>query len=125
MRGTAEYWEAVKGRIVNAEGEPLGGVKVRVYDKDTFVDDFLGEAVTGADGKFRVEFTQADYTPPFSPGEGRPDIYLKLEDQGGRTHKTAVQKDLSGKFEKTSDPVKGGLDGEMEVMNLGDVTFPA
>ena len=125
MRGQDQYWEAVKGRIVGPDGKPLEGVTVNVYDKDLMVDDHLGEAVTPANGKFRVEFTQADYTPPFSPGEGRPDIYLKLTAGDGRTHKTKVQQDLTGNFEKTDDPEKGGLDGEIEVMNLGDVEFPA
>ena len=124
MRGNDQYWEAVKGRIVDAAGKPLEGVKVNVYDKDLMLDDHLGEAVTAANGKFRVEFTQADYTPLFSPGEGRPDIYLKLTDKAGRVHKTQVQNDLSGSFEKTEDKEKGGLDGEIEVMNLRDVEFP-
>ena len=97
---------------------------VHVYDKDVMVDDHLGEATTGDNGKFRVEFTQADYTPPFSPGEGRPDIYLKLTHPDGRTLKTQVQQDMRGNFERTDDPEKGGLDGEIEVMNLGDVEFP-
>ena len=125
MRGNDQYWEAVKGRIVGPDGKALEGITVHVYDKDVMVDDYLGEAVTKANGKFRVEFTQADYTPPFSPGEGRPDIYLKLTNADGRVHKTEVHADLSGNFEKTDDPEKGGLDGEIEVMNLGDVEFPA
>ena len=125
MRGQEQYWEAVKGRIVDESQKPMAGVKVHVYDKDMVVDDYLGEATTGDDGKFRVEFTQADYTPPFSPGEGRPDIYLRLTHPDGRTHRTQVHQDLEGEFEKTDDPEKGGLDGEMEVMDLGDVEFPA
>lgn len=124
MRGQDQYWEAVKGRIVNPRGRPMGGVTVQVYDKDVMVDDHLGEAVTEDNGKFRVEFTQADYTPPFSPGEGRPDIYLKLTHPDGRVHKTQVKADLTGNLVKTDDPVKGGLDGEIEVMSFGDVEFP-
>ncbi|MFH2006952.1 MAG: hypothetical protein ABI333_10245 [bacterium] len=124
MRGNEGYWEAVTGRIVNPRGRALEGITVNVYDKDVMVDDHLGKAVTGANGKFRVEFTQADYTPLFSPGEGRPDIYLKLTGTDGRVHKTKVQYDLSGHMVKTDDEEKGGLDGEIEVMNLGDVEFP-
>ncbi len=124
MRGQDQYWEAVKGRIVNPRGRPMEGVTVNVYDKDVMVDDHLGKAVTEENGKFRVEFTQADYTPPFSPGEGRPDIYLKLTHADGRVHKTQVRMDMTGNLVKTDDPVKGGLDGEIEVMGLGDVEFP-
>ena len=124
MRGQDQYWEAVKGRIVDPRGRPMEGITVNVYDKDVMVDDHLGEAVTGDNGKFRVEFTQADYTPPFSPGEGRPDIYLKLTHPDGRMHKTQVKLDMTGNLVKTDDPVKGGLDGEIEVMSFGDVEFP-
>ncbi len=124
MRGQDKYWEAVKGRIVDPRGRAMEGVRVTVYDKDVMVDDHLGTAVTGDNGKFRVEFTQADYTPPFSPGEGRPDIYLKLAHPDGREHKTQVQMDMTGNLVKTDDPVKGGLDGEIEVMSFGDVEFP-
>jgi hypothetical protein len=124
MRGQDQYWEAVTGRILNPRGQPLAGVTVTVYDEDVMVDDHLGEAVTGDNGKFRVEFTQADYTPPFSPGEGRPDIHLKLTHPDGRVHKTAAVPDMTGNLVKTEDPVKGGLDGEIEVMSFGDVEFP-
>ncbi len=124
MRGEDKYWEAVTGRVVNPRGRPVEGVTVEVFDEDVLVDDHLGRAVTGENGKFRVEFTQADYTPPFSPGEGRPDIYLKLTTPGGQVHKTRVHADLSGHMVKTDDPVKGGLDGEIEVMTLGDVELP-
>ena len=124
MRGNEGYWEAVTGRIVNPRGRALEGITVNVYDKDVMLDDHLGEAKTGSNGKFRVEFTQADYTPPLSPGEGRPEIYLKLTGPDGRVHKTQVQQDLSGHMVKTDDEEKGGLDGEIEVMSLGDVEFP-
>jgi len=124
MRGNEQYWEAVQGRIVGPDGEPLAGIKVHVYDKDWVLDDHLGEATTGADGRFRVEFTHADYSPPFSPGEGRPDVYLKLEAPDGREHQTRMHPDLTGRFEKTDDPEKQGLDGEIEVMDLGDVSLP-
>lgn len=124
MRGQDKYWEAVTGRIVDPRGRAIEGVTVHVYDKDIMVDDYLGEAITGDNGKFRVEFTQADYTPVFSPGEGRPDIYLKMTHPDGHTHKTQVSQDMTGNLVKTDDPVKGGLDGEVEVMTFGDVEFP-
>lgn len=125
MRGSEKYWEAVVGRVVHSEsGEPVKGVTVRAYDKDLVKDDFLGEMVTGADGTFRIEFPQSAYDTAVSVAEGRPDIYLRLSHPDLGSAKTPVRFEMTGELEKTDDPVKGGLDGELEVMDLGDVSFP-
>lgn len=120
--GEKEYWEAVTGRVIDKEsGKPLRGVTVRAYDKDVMVDDHLGEAVTDGKGRFRIEFAQSKYMAVVSMTEGRPDIYLKLEHPDGRSAKTPVHYDMEGKMEPSKHPVKGGPDGEIEVMKLGDV----
>lgn len=119
------YWEAVIGRVVGKDsGEPLAKVKVRAFDKDAIKDDFLGETETDDQGKFRIEFSQRAYQGALALAEGRPDIYLKLTHPDGRTAKTAVIYEAEGLIEDEDDPVKGGPDGEIEVIDMGDVLFP-
>lgn len=116
------YWEAVKGRVVDAKTKkPLPDVTVQAYDRDMVIDDFLGEAKTDEKGLFRIEYDQSRYQAVIAVTEGRPDVYLKLSHPDGRKARTEVKYDLEGEMEPTDDPVKGGPDGEMEVCDLGDV----
>lgn len=49
------------------------GLRVTAFDKDLVKDDFLGEAVTDAEGHFEIRFTDADFKDVL---ESQPDIYL-------------------------------------------------
>ncbi|CAD5233439.1 unnamed protein product [Bursaphelenchus xylophilus] len=45
---------AVKGRL-KCDGKPAEGIKVKLYDHDTFtLDDLIGETKTGKDGAFEI-----------------------------------------------------------------------
>jgi hypothetical protein len=107
-----EYTEIVTGRIVERSGgKPVAGAVVEVYDKDLLLDDFLGNVTTDDEGRFRVDFTWADYKDTVF--DGRPDIYLKVLNPGtGKKTKSKVFYDLSGVL---SD------DDSEEVMDLGDI----
>lgn len=49
----------VLGCVVEAEsGRPLAGLRVRAFDQDVSVDDYLGESCTDADGHFEIVFTE-------------------------------------------------------------------
>ncbi len=54
-------------------GRPLEGLRVAAFDKDVVKDDFLGEAMTDAEGRFEIRFTDADFKDLL---ESQPDIYL-------------------------------------------------
>lgn len=72
----------VHGCVVEGEtGRPLAGMLVRLYDKDLVLDDFLGEARSGADGRFELSFGEAQFRDVF---EKRPDLYLRVYDPSGR-----------------------------------------
>ena len=63
--------------LVCEEGSrrPLPGLRVLAFDKDVLSDDFLGESITDAAGRFEIRFTDADFKDVL---ESRPDIYLTL-----------------------------------------------
>jgi len=78
------------GRVTSCENKtPLAGVKVFAFDRDWLQDDPLGDALTDADGKFRIDYASEDFaTTPFSPLinlelVSGPDIYFRLEAGGG------------------------------------------
>lgn len=56
-------------------GKPLADLLVCVYDKDLFRSDFLGKSLTGADGKFLIEYDSSDFQEGL---DKNPDIYLEV-----------------------------------------------
>jgi hypothetical protein len=71
----------VHGSVVEEEtGRPLRGLLVRLYDKDVFADDFLGETRSGERGEFELRFEEAQFRDLF---ERRPDLYLLVYDARG------------------------------------------
>jgi hypothetical protein len=69
------------GRVrVAGTNEPVVGVVVRGWDKDLIFDDVLGEAVTDADGRFEIRYTDEAFR---SVLDQRPDIYVQVWDGAG------------------------------------------
>jgi hypothetical protein len=96
----ARYWCAVRlrfgawticGRVTTCKPPvlPLVGLKVIAYDVDWWQHDELGSDVTGADGKFRIDYSTAAFrVTPFSPSInfewiGGPDLFFRIEDSNG------------------------------------------
>jgi carotenoid cleavage dioxygenase len=66
------------GTVVEEEsGKPLEGLWVRGYDKDWVFDDKLGEKRTDAEGKFEIQYTEAQYR---DLEETLPDVYIRVYD---------------------------------------------
>lgn len=69
----------VAGVIREAEsGRPVPGLWVQAFDEDVQSDDFLGECGTDADGRFEIDFTDADFKDVL---ESRPDLYLLVRSE--------------------------------------------
>jgi hypothetical protein len=66
----------VSGQVLSAAGEPVGGVLVRVYDKDRQFDDLLGAALTNLKGHFSIRYRLQD----FSEGEATADLFFVVVD---------------------------------------------
>jgi len=66
----------VEGTVREQEsGRPIPGLVVCAFDEDLVKDDFLGECETDPDGRFEIQFTDADFK---DFGETRPDLYLTV-----------------------------------------------
>lgn len=67
---------------------PLAGLTVKAFDADWLQDDPLGSATTDGAGKFRIDYTTADFRKtPFSPLFnleliGGPDLFFHIESGG-------------------------------------------
>ncbi len=72
---------AVFGRVVDAKGHPVAGVRVRVFDKDRRYDDLLGETTTDEFGDFAVVYHVRDF---LEAGEKAPELYLEVRDKRGQ-----------------------------------------
>ncbi len=72
---------AVVGRVVDAMGHPVAGVRVRVFDKDRRYDDLLGETTTDEFGDFAVVYHVRDF---LEAGEKAPELYLEVRDKRGQ-----------------------------------------
>ncbi len=75
-----------------ASGDPGAGLRVVAMDADLLEDDCLGEATTGADGRFRIAYDQSRFKGLL---EGAPDVYVRVYDDAGHlltsTRAQAVQ----------------------------------
>lgn len=89
VRGRFGAW-VVCGRVRHCETQaPIGGVRVRAFDVDWLQDDALGDAITAADGHFRIDYLASDFKRTiFSPSinlewTGGPDLYFRVETLSG------------------------------------------
>ena len=93
----------VIGTAVEEEsGRPLPGLRVRAFDKDLLLDDHLDDAITNAEGRFEISYTEANFR---GFHETLPDVYIRVYDASGErllyTTERAVRKnaELVERFE--------------------------
>ena len=72
----------VYGQVLQANGEPAGGLRVRVFDRDRKYDDLLGETETERDGDFAILYHERDFA---EVGENLPEAYVMVSNQDGET----------------------------------------
>jgi competence ComEA-like helix-hairpin-helix protein len=70
----------VFGQVLDAEGNPAAGLRVRVYDKDRQYDDLLGDTTTDEYGDFAAIYHERDFA---EVGEELPELYVMVEDKKG------------------------------------------
>ena len=90
IRARFDAW-TICGRVtICGSTRPMSNVRVRAYDVDWLQDDDLGNAVTDANGRFRIDYTSDDFkqllgwTNPLGELFGGPDLYFRVETLGGQ-----------------------------------------
>ncbi|MBC7388476.1 MAG: hypothetical protein H7329_04635, partial [Opitutaceae bacterium] len=72
----------VKGTVTQANGAPVSGVFVQVFDKDLRSEELLGETITGRDGKYEINWRQNQL---IGSDKNEADILMKVFSRGNRT----------------------------------------
>jgi phosphatidylserine/phosphatidylglycerophosphate/cardiolipin synthase-like enzyme len=95
---------AVSGRIVDDVGLAVADLTVVAFDQDLWpFRARLGEAQSGSDGRFRI-----DYRPEaYGPLERLPDLYVEVSDASGIIVVTGVTNDVA-----------------VTVLDMGDIILP-
>ena len=105
----------VKVRLIQkGDDEPVTGSEysVRLYDKDIFNDDFLGESVPDEEGLAKFLFSQGDFSKPIK-FDKKPDFYFVVYKNKQQIFKSKVMSNLD-----LSD-VEEFIMKEGEVIDLG------
>jgi hypothetical protein len=86
----------VKVRLISkGNDEPLTGNEylVRLYDKDVFNDDFLGENVPDEEGLAKFLFSEGDFSKP-AKVDDKPDFYFVVYKNKQEIFKSKVMSNL-------------------------------
>lgn len=86
IRGLFGAW-TICGRLLTCKfpQTPIVGATVNAFDADWWQDDSLGSAMTDSAGRFRIDYTTADFRlTPFSPAinvewASGPDVYFTVQ----------------------------------------------
>lgn len=81
--------------ISKGNDEPLNGTEysVRLYDKDIFNDDYLGESVPDEDGVAKFLLSQGDFSQPLNL-DNKPDFYFVVYKNKQQIFKSKVMSNL-------------------------------
>lgn len=106
--------EVTAGFIGKGHERPVTGDEytVRLYDKDVFTDDFLGESKLDENGMAKIRFTHDAFSGA-THFEDRPDFYFVVLKHKHEVFKTKVMEDVDLKT------VENFRMGEGEVIDLG------
>ena len=81
--------------IAKGDDEPLSGQEysVRLYDKDIFNDDFLGESSPDEEGITKFKITEEHFAG-FAKLDEKPDFYFVVYKNGTQIFKSRVMQNL-------------------------------
>jgi hypothetical protein len=111
----------VKVRLIGkGDDEPINGndYSVRLYDKDVFNDDFLGESAPDEEGVAKFLFSKGDFAKPANL-DAKPDFYFVVYKNKEMIFKSKVMSNLD-----LSD-IEEFVMKEGEVIDLGTFLIDA
>ena len=111
----------VKVRLIRkGDDEPVSGTEfhVRLFDKDIFNDDCLGESIPNEEGVAKFLFSQGDFSKPLGLDE-KPDFYFVVYKNKKEIFKSKVMSNLD------LSNVEEFIMKEGEVIDLGTFLIDA
>lgn len=101
--------------IAKGEDKPLTGdsYTVRLYDRDTIDDDFLGESKLDAEGRIRISFAHDLFISDDVFIENQPDFYFVIVRNNHLVFQTKVLEEIS------LEDIQQFRMGQGEVVDLG------
>lgn len=111
----------VKVRLIRkGDDEPVSGSEfhVRLYDKDLFNDDYLGQSNPDEEGVAKFLFSQGDFSKPLSIDQ-KPDFYFVVYKNKEQIFKSKVMSNLD------LSNVEEFIMKEGEVIDLGTFLIDA
>jgi hypothetical protein len=102
----------VRAKLVGKEtASPVSadGTFVKVFDKDVFEDDFLGQAHIDENGQADITFPASAFKSLDSPAEKNPDLYFTVHKYGKLLYKSKVITDLDLDKVHLMEPGKGKI----------------
>jgi hypothetical protein len=77
----ANHEFSIKGILLSRKDQqPLANLRIEAWDKDLLFDDFVGEAMSDANGEFTITFKQERFKEFIF--DKFPDLYFKVFDKG-------------------------------------------
>ncbi|MBS1789171.1 MAG: hypothetical protein JST85_15710 [Acidobacteria bacterium] len=111
----------VKGQILTAEGKPASGLRVAAYDRDVDGETWLGEVVTGSDGRYSINFDEKRFRRT-SLESGGPDLFVCVfNNKGEQLYQSATiynvrqEQHVDVKLPSSNNQVTNTLDYEYVV----------
>ena len=107
--------------IARGADRPVSGdrYRVRLFDKDFFDDDFLGEATPDSEGRVSVTFDPSRFDRNDPIREKSLDFYFVLYRDGAPIHESKVMEDVD------VDAIDSFKMGTGEVIDLGNFLVDA
>jgi hypothetical protein len=113
-------------RDTAAGGRPVRGLRVQAWDDDyPDADDFMGEAITDANGNYEIRYSDGHWDPSISPRATtwRPDIYITVAIKNAGDQWVLMKKSSVHSDHKLEDDLQIDLDVEIEQPMVKTPTF--
>ena len=88
----------IKGVIHDSENHPITNIIIQAFDKDPILANLLVTSTSDTAGEFEMTFSEDQYN--FFRIEGKPEVYLVINDEEGKFQSV---KDEQGHYEKGID----------------------
>ena len=94
----ADSW-IVRGRVTDEKKRGVGGLTIRLYDKEHVFDNVLGTTLTDDNGKFKLTYQTEEFK---ELSEKKPEVYLRV---AGKRRKILNTSDKAVRFKAGREEV--------------------